>query len=98
MTSTFIEFTKSEQLMILSAHNEIRNLIASGKAKFYKPATRMAFMQWNDTLANVSSFNVKSCIFEHDECRNTSKCLFWINLWRNIFVEANIQSNTNLHN
>lgn len=30
---------------------------------------------WNDELAKLAEYNVLSCIFEHDECRNTSKYL-----------------------
>lgn len=28
---------------------------------------------WNDELAYVSCFNAKTCVFAHDDCRNTGK-------------------------
>lgn len=58
-------------LLILNQHNELRNLIASGSHRLYKPAKKMAFMQWEKSLSYVSSFNLKTCEFQHDDCRNT---------------------------
>lgn len=28
---------------------------------------------WNDELAKLAEYNVRRCIFGHDECRNTGK-------------------------
>lgn len=71
--ATLIEFTKLEQKAILRMHNKIRNFIASGNHSLYNSADRMAFMEWDKSLAIVASFNVRSCEFQHDSCRNTSK-------------------------
>lgn len=54
-------------------HNKIRNFVASGNHSLYNSAERMAFMKWDKSLAFVASFNVRSCEFQHDLCRNTSK-------------------------
>lgn len=79
-------FTSAEQKTILSLHNEVRNLVASGNHKLYYPAKRMAFMQWNDTLAYVASFNVKTCTFAHDDCRNTGKEEYFKEVNKNIRI------------
>lgn len=71
--STLIEFTRSEKKVILSLHNKIRNFIASGNHSSYKPAAKMQAIEWDKSLAFVSSFNVRTCEFQHDSCRNTSK-------------------------
>lgn len=59
--------------MITKAHNQKRNLIASGKVNKHPGACRMATMQWDNELATVASYNVRQCKMEHDKCRNTLK-------------------------
>jgi len=66
-----IEFSDAEKKLILLQHNSLRNKVASGQHELYRPARRMASMQWHETLAYVSTFNLKSCRFKHDDCRNT---------------------------
>ena len=55
---------------ILHQHNQYRNLIAKGFDK-YKPAARMATMQWNAELAQLAELNVKQCVMKHEQCHNT---------------------------
>lgn len=31
------------------------------------------FKVWNDELAKLAEYNVRRCVFGHDECRNTGK-------------------------
>lgn len=75
-----IDFNSTERQTILTLHNKFRNYIASGSNILFRPAKRMAFMEWDSTLAYVASFNAKSCDFRHDECRNTS------NVWQTSVV------------
>lgn len=39
----------------------------------FKPASRMATMQWDDELAKLAVLNVKQCVMKHDACRNTDR-------------------------
>ncbi|CAD7083423.1 unnamed protein product [Hermetia illucens] len=58
--------------LIVHKHNKYRNKFAKGAMKF-KPAARMATMQWDDELAELAELNVKRCEMAHDECRNTER-------------------------
>lgn len=59
--------------VVVDAHNNYRNQIATGKIPGYKPAVKMATMVWDDELAKIAALNVKTCKFEHDKCRNTDR-------------------------
>lgn len=59
--------------IILHTHNKLRNRIAQGGFKSYKPAVRMATMRWSPELAKIASYNVKQCVMQHDKCRNTKQ-------------------------
>ena len=56
----------------LKAHNEKRNLIASGNVTGFGPAVRMATMVWSDELGALAEMNTKQCGMKHDSCHNTS--------------------------
>lgn len=56
---------------ILHSHNEKRNRVAGGEIPNHSPAKRIGTVQWDDELAYVAGLNVKTCEYEHDECRNT---------------------------
>lgn len=56
---------------ILHEHNKRRNFIAAGKLPGYYPAARMASLQWDDELAFLAELNVRTCVVEHEECKNT---------------------------
>jgi hypothetical protein len=70
-----ITINEDMKSQILAAHNKWRNIAASGKAKSLPglTASKMATMQWDDELAKLAELNVRRCIFEHDQCRNTAK-------------------------
>ncbi|XP_037817247.1 antigen 5 like allergen Cul n 1-like [Lucilia sericata] len=59
--------------MILDEHNSYRNLVASGKVKCFYPAVRMPLLKWDSDLAETAEYNVRSCVFAHDQCRSTKK-------------------------
>ncbi|XP_005188844.3 antigen 5 like allergen Cul n 1-like [Musca domestica] len=57
--------------LILDEHNKRRNFIALGLLPGYYPAERMATLQWDDELQFVADLNARTCIVDHDDCRNT---------------------------
>ncbi|XP_023302468.2 antigen 5 like allergen Cul n 1-like [Lucilia cuprina] len=65
-----VEMTSSLQKLIVDEHNKKRNIIAGGDDDF-KPACRMATMEWDDELAKLAEYNVMQCKMNHDDCHNT---------------------------
>ncbi|KAM7361784.1 odorant receptor 83a-like [Cochliomyia hominivorax] len=57
--------------MILREHNYYRNLVAAGKVKCFYPAVRMPILKWDWGLALTAEYNVRTCVFAHDQCRST---------------------------
>ncbi|XP_073811673.1 antigen 5 like allergen Cul n 1-like [Musca autumnalis] len=57
--------------LILHGHNSRRNFVALGLLPGYYPASRMATLQWDEELQYLADLNVRTCIVEHDDCRNT---------------------------
>lgn len=45
----------------------------------------MATMRWCDELSKLAELNVKQCVMEHDECRNTNK---FQNVGQNLAVSS----------
>ncbi|XP_035919333.1 antigen 5 like allergen Cul n 1-like [Anopheles stephensi] len=60
---------------ILHLHNEARDRLARGVEPQFAAASRMPTVTWDDELANLAEINVRSCRFEHDECRSTHQYL-----------------------
>uniref|UniRef100_A0A182QSK8 SCP domain-containing protein n=1 Tax=Anopheles farauti TaxID=69004 RepID=A0A182QSK8_9DIPT len=60
---------------ILHQHNEVRARLARGDEANFAAASRMPTVTWDDELANLAEINVRSCRFEHDECRSTYQFL-----------------------
>ncbi|GAB0087272.1 hypothetical protein DMENIID0001_015650 [Sergentomyia squamirostris] len=60
--------------LFLKVHNRLRDRFARGKIKTFKQAAKMPMLKWNDELAKLAEYNVRTCIFEHDQCRSTSAC------------------------
>lgn len=60
----------------MNVNNELRNQIAGGLLDNYSTATRMAYMEWDDELAEMAALNVKACKYDHDQCRNTNNFMF----------------------
>ncbi|KAL7737678.1 hypothetical protein ACLKA6_006078 [Drosophila palustris] len=59
--------------MILNALNDYRDRIARGDLMGFKPATRMATLQWDPELASFAELNVKRCALVNDHCRNSEQ-------------------------
>lgn len=54
---------------IVSRHNTLRNLIASGQMKpKFQEASRMPVIEWDIELARLASLNAKQCKFEVNFC------------------------------
>ncbi|XP_037932307.1 antigen 5 like allergen Cul n 1-like [Teleopsis dalmanni] len=71
-----VPMTAALKKALLNKHNTLRNTIASGKLNGYKAAKRMATIVWDAELAKLAELNVKQCVMNHDECRNTDKFKF----------------------
>ncbi|XP_055850600.1 antigen 5 like allergen Cul n 1-like [Episyrphus balteatus] len=59
------------QELILDLHNNVRNKFALGKVPRFKSAARMPVLRWDKKMTEMAELNVKTCHFEHDECRST---------------------------
>ncbi|XP_031622206.1 antigen 5 like allergen Cul n 1-like isoform X2 [Contarinia nasturtii] len=71
--AVIIDFTDELKEFVLNTHNSYRNQIALGGIKGYQKASRMATLVWDDDLAQFAEYNVRTCTFAHDLCRNTGK-------------------------
>ncbi|KAH8371379.1 hypothetical protein KR093_007123, partial [Drosophila rubida] len=58
--------------IILKAHNEQRQRLATGKNMTLPRAARLVAMQWSEELATLASYNVRMCQAKHDDCHNTA--------------------------
>ncbi|KAH8372346.1 hypothetical protein KR093_011120 [Drosophila rubida] len=68
-----VRITAARRLMILNALNDYRDRIARGDLLGFKPATRMATLQWDPELASFAELNVKRCALVNDHCRNSER-------------------------
>ncbi|KAH8300324.1 hypothetical protein KR044_012924 [Drosophila immigrans] len=68
-----VRITPARRLMILNALNDYRDRIARGDLLDFKPATRMATLQWDPELASFAELNVKRCALVNDHCRNSER-------------------------
>ncbi|XP_049299244.1 venom allergen 3-like [Anopheles funestus] len=66
-----IPITPTLQARILDQHNTLRSLIAVGGVYPFYPARRMPTLVWDAELASQAGHNARSCVFQHDPCRNT---------------------------
>uniref|UniRef100_A0A1S4GS49 Venom allergen-1 n=1 Tax=Anopheles gambiae TaxID=7165 RepID=A0A1S4GS49_ANOGA len=66
-----VPITASLRSLILDQHNSRRSLIATGRLSPFFPARRMPTLVWDDELASQAGHNARSCVFQHDRCRNT---------------------------
>uniref|UniRef100_A0A1I8PAQ2 SCP domain-containing protein n=1 Tax=Stomoxys calcitrans TaxID=35570 RepID=A0A1I8PAQ2_STOCA len=57
--------------LILHEHNNRRNFVASGLLPGYYPAARMATLRWDEELAFLADLNARTCVVDHDHCRNS---------------------------
>ncbi|XP_053678232.1 antigen 5 like allergen Cul n 1-like [Anopheles nili] len=58
---------------ILEFHNRLRNNLACGYFRRFAEASSMEQLHWDNKLARIAEYNARTCVFEHDECRNTRK-------------------------
>lgn len=68
--------TDRRKSLILDLHNTVRNRVARGSLKGYKPAESMNMLKWDSELEYLASLNVATCRFAHDQCRNTNRFPF----------------------
>lgn len=68
-----VRITPDRRNMILNALNDYRDRIARGDLMGFKPATRMATLQWDPELASFAELNVKRCALVNDHCRNSEQ-------------------------
>ncbi|XP_034479214.1 antigen 5 like allergen Cul n 1 isoform X2 [Drosophila innubila] len=68
-----VRITSDRRNMILNALNDYRDRIARGDLMGFKPATRMATLQWDPELASFAELNVKRCALVNDHCRNSEQ-------------------------
>lgn len=73
--TTVIDITPYKQ-QILDGHNSRRNELAGGNIPNHDSAIRMGTVEWDDELALLATYNVKTCVFAHDQCRNTKTFIF----------------------
>uniref|UniRef100_A0A182NJ69 Venom allergen-1 n=1 Tax=Anopheles dirus TaxID=7168 RepID=A0A182NJ69_9DIPT len=66
-----VPITSNLQAFILDLHNSRRSLIAQGRLNPFFPARRMPTLVWDAELASQAGHNARSCVFQHDRCRNT---------------------------
>ncbi|KAG5684698.1 hypothetical protein PVAND_013912 [Polypedilum vanderplanki] len=77
--------------LMITKHNEIRQLIASGNHDNFEKAARIPEIRWNDDLAYTAVCHVKTCMNGFDMCRNT---LISRNVSQNIYRESNFTLTT----
>nr|ABI20180.1 29 kDa salivary protein [Phlebotomus duboscqi] len=71
-----VELSEKQKNLFLKIHNRLRNRFAGGKVQPFKSAAKMPMLKWNDELAKLAGYNVKTCKFEHDKCRSTEICRY----------------------
>ncbi|XP_061516719.1 antigen 5 like allergen Cul n 1 [Anopheles gambiae] len=66
-----VPMTEEVKTYILDLHNVFRANVARGEVTNYSPASRMPTLIWDEELQKLAEYNVKTCIYGHDYCRNT---------------------------
>ncbi|KAK0183395.1 hypothetical protein PV327_001441 [Microctonus hyperodae] len=65
---------KSEEVMILDYHNELRQKVASGAEirgiNGSQPAGNITNLKWDEKAAEIAQRWANQCLFSHDNCRN----------------------------
>ncbi|XP_019546200.3 antigen 5 like allergen Cul n 1 [Aedes albopictus] len=72
-----VVMNKTNQDVILEAHNKLRSKVATGQEKNklgakFSAASRMGTLQWDAELASIAAANARRCVYGHDVCRNTA--------------------------
>lgn len=81
MNPSQVTFSQAQIRAILDQHNSWRHNTAAGSLTGFQgeslpSATRMAKMQWSDSLAESAALNTKQCAMSHDSCRGSSEFNF----------------------
>uniref|UniRef100_A0A240PMU9 Venom allergen-1 n=1 Tax=Anopheles christyi TaxID=43041 RepID=A0A240PMU9_9DIPT len=71
LSPAVITLDSSLQSLILSEHNTRRSQLALGQLRPFLPAIRMPTLTWDVELARQAGNNARSCVYQHDSCRNT---------------------------
>uniref|UniRef100_A0A1L8DR66 Putative salivary antigen 5-related protein n=1 Tax=Nyssomyia neivai TaxID=330878 RepID=A0A1L8DR66_9DIPT len=71
-----IKINKKNQNLLVKIHNRLRDRFARGAVSGYQPAAKMPMLKWNDELAKLAEYNVRTCKFAHDQCRATNICQY----------------------
>ncbi|XP_049283913.1 antigen 5 like allergen Cul n 1-like [Anopheles funestus] len=66
-----VPITEEVKTFILDLHNVFRATTARGEVNNYASASRMPTLIWDEELQKLAEYNVKTCIYGHDYCRNT---------------------------
>ncbi|GAB0087271.1 venom allergen 5 [Sergentomyia squamirostris] len=88
-----VPMTNQKKMLFLKLHNRLRDRFSRGKIPNFSQAAKMPILNWNDELAKLAEYNVRTCIFDHDECRATNACPFagqnlgWVASWPNVVDE-----------
>ncbi|KAK9511778.1 hypothetical protein O3M35_000374 [Rhynocoris fuscipes] len=77
--------TESERQIILKAHNDYRNYVASGKQAGQPPAENMLEMTWDDHAATQAFNWASECKFEHNRPRTLTNRPMGQNLYIKLY-------------
>ncbi|XP_055390463.1 antigen 5 like allergen Cul n 1-like [Condylostylus longicornis] len=87
------QLQKLDNEAIVKYFNSKRNDIALGKVTGYEPAVNMQTIKWNKELEQMAKYNVMTCKFEHDKCRNTNN---FRQSGQNLYYMWSTKSNVNI--
>nr|ABI20191.1 antigen 5 related protein [Phlebotomus duboscqi] len=71
-----VNLSKKQKNLFLKIHNRLRDRLAHGSVTPFQPAAKMPMLKWNDELAKLAEYNVRTCKFAHDQCRATKICRY----------------------
>nr|ABA12137.1 29 kDa salivary antigen 5-related protein SP05 [Phlebotomus argentipes] len=66
--------TEDTKKLFLHIHNRLRDRFARGSMSPFQSAAKMPMLKWNDELAKLAEYNVRTCEFKHDQCRSANIC------------------------
>nr|AAD32191.1 antigen 5-related protein [Lutzomyia longipalpis] len=69
-----VKMDKKKQNLLVKMHNRLRDRFARGAVPGFAPAAKMPMLKWNDELAKLAEYNVRTCKFAHDKCRAIDVC------------------------
>uniref|UniRef100_C6FX64 Antigen 5-related protein n=1 Tax=Phlebotomus arabicus TaxID=578135 RepID=C6FX64_9DIPT len=69
-----VNMSPERKNLFLKIHNRLRDRFARGSVPNYKSAAKMPMLKWDNELARLAEYNVRTCNFAHDQCRATKAC------------------------